>query len=84
MRNKQKESLPVIVLFYQRLTLIGTCRFSAVPFLLSAFAKLRNRLLALPCLSVCLSVCPLGTTRLQLGRIFMKFDVRLYFGNLSR
>ena len=43
-----------------------------------------TRLLASSCLSVCLSVCPHGTTGIPTGRIFMKFDIWVFFENLSR
>jgi hypothetical protein len=38
---------------------------------LGAFAKLQKRLLA----SLCLSICPHGTTWLPAGWIFMKIDI---------
>jgi len=48
------------------------------PFL-GSLAKLRKVVISF-ITSVCLSVCPYGTA----GRIFVKFDVRVFFEKLSR
>jgi hypothetical protein len=53
------------------------CQFISV---LGAFAQLRKSLLASSCLSIRLQ----GTNKAPTGGMFMQFDIRVFFENLSK